>query len=223
MDALSLLETGIDSWNQWRSLHPHAAIDLAHQDLSHGYFFEGNFQGANLTGANLQRACLIGANLSQADLTGADLTDAYLGDANLTGANLSQANLTDTCLDHTDLRTANLLGATLTGADIRTAQLPDPHADPYIDDFINFLAKRQLAPQSPAKASKPIAYSVARYRQSLLRQMIAQIPHLSRLPDRSAATRQQAIRQSAVLVTQPAKKKKPENPNRRRLHKFYIF
>ena len=220
MNALPLLETGIDSWNQWRSHHPHAAIDLAHQDLSNGYFFEGNLQGANLQGANLQRACLIGANLSQANLTGADLTGAYLGDANLTGANLSQADLTDTNLDRADLRTANLLGANITRADIRTARLPDPNADPYVDEVIDFLAKRQLEHPS-AKTVRPAAYSTARYRQSLLRQMIDQMPTLSRESDRTAATRQQAIRQSAVLITQSTQKKKQPSPAS--TLKFYIF
>ncbi|MGB3768967.1 MAG: pentapeptide repeat-containing protein, partial [Phormidesmis sp.] len=202
--------TGIDSWNQWRSHHPNEAIDLSHQDLSHGYFFEGNLQNVNLKGANLQRACLIGANLAGVDLTGADLTGAYLGDANLTGANLSQADLTDANLDRTDLRTANLLGTKITGADIRTAQLPDPNADPYVDEVVSFLAKQRLAPptkdRTQQQSSKTAPHRPTYYRQSLLRQMIARIPPLTNgLSKQSVAMRQQAIRQSAALITKPAK------------------
>ena len=210
MNALSLLEAGIDSWNQWRSQHPNQAIDLSGQDLSHGYFFEGNFKGINLSGANLQRVCLIGADLAGADLAGADLTGAYLGDANLAGTNLSQAILTETNLDRADLRKTNLLGVNLSSADISAAQLPDPNADPYLDIVFELLAKQRASPSQPVShASQPFehpgkstAYKTASYRQSLLRQMIDHLPAIARDSERAVAMRQQAIRQSAVLVTQ---------------------
>ena len=110
MDYLTLLEQGIEQWNQWRSRHPNEACSLIDIDLSHGYFFEGNFQGVDLRGANLQRACLVGANFQNADLTGADLTGAYLGDANFYGANLAHANFTKAALERAAMRQANSTG-----------------------------------------------------------------------------------------------------------------
>ena len=220
-NELSLLETGIEHWNQWRRLHPHHPIDLTEQDLSHGYFFEGNLRGANLQGANLQRACLIGADLQGADLQGADLQGAYLGDANLRGANLSQANLKDANLDRANLQRTNLLGTNIIKADIRTAQLPDPNVDPYMDEVISLLAKARLESVSSNSAAsrspnptKPNAYNTAKYRQSLLQQMLAGSPALTKESARAAKTRQQAIRQSAVIVS-PSRKTIPIHPARR--------
>ena len=214
MNALVLLESGIDNWNQWRSHHPHVPIDLAGQDLSHGYFFEGNLRGANLSGANLQRACLIGADLTSADLTGADLTGAYLGDANLTGANLANANLKAANLDRADLRRTNLVGAKIIEADIRTAQLPDPNADPYVDEIVSLLFEQRLALTMQSKASAPkrrdnSAYSALTYQRFLVHQIITRMSAITQ--DKRAITKcQQAIRQSAVLLP----KVKPRNSKR---------
>lgn len=124
-DCLSLLESGIAHWNEWRARHPDIRCNLARQTLSHGYFFEANFSQMNLSGVNFQRACLIGADFSGADLTGADLTGAYLSDATFCGANLSHTNFTSANLTRADLRQAHLSETQLTDADICTAQLPD--------------------------------------------------------------------------------------------------
>lgn len=104
MDPIDLLRESIESWNQWRSLHPQAPCSLAGEDLSDGYFFEGNFSEVNLRGAKLQRACLIGADFRWADLRGADFTGAYLGEATFYGANLKGADFTGASLERTDLR-----------------------------------------------------------------------------------------------------------------------
>ena len=138
MDYLTLLEQGIESWNQWRAKHPNQACDLENQDLSHGYFFEGNFEGANLRDANLQRACLVGANFKGADLSGADLSGAYLGDANFYGANLAHANFTKTAIERADMRQANLLGTQFTDVDLRSVKLPDPKAEPYSSNIADW-------------------------------------------------------------------------------------
>ena len=218
MNALVLLESGIDNWNLWRSRHPHVPINLAGQNLSHGYFFEGNLRGVNLSGANLQRACLIGADLTSADLTSADLTNAdltgaYLGSANFTGANLSRANLKDANLDRADLRRTNLIGVNIVEADIRTAILPDPNADPYVDEIVNLLFEQRLARSAQSKASiskrGSSAYSTAVYRQSLLHQMIARIPALTQ-HKRAITANQQAVRQSAVVFPKVSKAQ-PQN------------
>lgn len=116
MDYLSLLERGIDSWNQWRDRHLDEPCDLSGLDLSEGYFFEGNFSNVSFKGTNLERACFIGANLRGADLSEANLRGAYMGDANLYGANLSEAELTDTNLNGADLRQTNLQENQIKGA-----------------------------------------------------------------------------------------------------------
>ncbi len=108
MDYLSLLEGGIESWNQWRDRHPDEPCDLSGLDLSEGYFFEGNFSNVSFKGANLERACFIGANLQGANLSQTNLSGAYMGDANLYGADLSEAELTGANLNRADLRQANL-------------------------------------------------------------------------------------------------------------------
>ncbi len=211
MNHLPQLENGIDSWNRWRLKHAEVSCQLAGEDLSHGYFFEGNFRCANLKGVNFQRACLIGADLSGADLSGADLSGAYLGDANLYGANLSHANLTQANLDRADLRCANLLGTRIAEADIRTAKLPDPNVDPYADIFISSLSPVQLAQAKSVEEQSTIAFrkvavagdarlSTAAVRQSLLQQMRIHLQSLTHESPEAALLRQQAIRQSAVLV-----------------------
>ena len=215
MNALSRLELGIDSWNEWRDRHPEEPVDLSNQDLSHGYFFEGNFRGINLKGVNLQRACLIGADLTGADLTGADLAGAYLGDANLYRANLAKANFTDANLDRADLRRTNLLGTHIAGADIRTAQLPDPNADPYMDNVVELVAECRRSSRSDGSqwpAEKRAAERTASYRQSLLHQMIDHLPTLTRDSEQATKMRQQAIRQSAFLVAKPIKSSQPIAP-----------
>jgi uncharacterized protein YjbI with pentapeptide repeats len=53
------LESGVESWNEWREEHPDIVPDL---------------RGVSLLGADLRDANLSNANLSGADLSGADLT-----------------------------------------------------------------------------------------------------------------------------------------------------
>ncbi|MEL6553483.1 MAG: pentapeptide repeat-containing protein [Cyanobacteria bacterium J06621_11] len=154
MNHLTLLQQGIESWNQWRDRHPNAVCDLEGQDLSHGYFFEGNFSGANLKNANLQRACLVGVNFKGADLSGADLSGAYLADANFYGANLSHANLSKTDLDRADIREANLLGTQLAEVDLRHTKLPDPTVNPYSHQVAALLAKTSTPSTAPKSDKK---------------------------------------------------------------------
>jgi WD40 repeat protein len=147
MNCLALLESGIDSWNQWRASHPNEPCDLTGADLSEGYFFEGNFQGAVLTGAKLRRACLIGADFRGADLSEADLSGAYLGDATLYGANLSNANLREANLNKADLRQTNLLKSQISEASTYRAQLPN---------FDKTAAQPILAASTLATLAQPI-------------------------------------------------------------------
>jgi TIR domain-containing protein/pentapeptide repeat protein len=108
---LTILQQGIQAWNQWRQEHPDTRPELAGAQLS-----GVNLQGVNLQGANLSRANLSMADLSNADLGGADLRWANMTGANLQGANLSKASLTnarliDTTLTNTQLRNSDLRGA----------------------------------------------------------------------------------------------------------------
>ncbi len=190
MDYQTLLEQGINYWNQWRSHHPKAACTLEGQDLSHGYFFEGNFEGVNLRGANLQRACLVGANFRSADLTGADLTGAYLGDASFYGANLSHANFAKTALERADMRRANLLGTQLTDTDIRSVKFSDATLDPYGNEIAYLLSQPQVASLPNLKTTVE--------KSSLVRRIAAQLKMLIRAKSETTADWQQDIRLSAV-------------------------
>jgi len=102
-DYLSLLEQGVDAWNEWRSHYPEVK-----PDLSQLYLFEINLSGANLRHSILNRTCLIGANLRGADLQGADLDGAYVSNADLTEASLQNANLSWANFSHANLTNANL-------------------------------------------------------------------------------------------------------------------
>ena len=63
---LKLIEAGPEVWNQWRSDHPGAKIDLAGA-LLHKKDLRGiNLSGANLSAATLSETILIEANLSGA-------------------------------------------------------------------------------------------------------------------------------------------------------------
>lgn len=160
-----------------------------------------------MKGVNFRRACLIGADLRGANLTGANLTGAYLGDANFYGANLSHADLTDANLDRADLRSTCLLGTRIELADIRTAQLPDPSCDAYVDEVAFVLAQATLV--SPTVLSRDDSLERMQHRaaqqavrRSLLQQMSQQMGEqllsLKREHPKARALRQQVIRQSAI-------------------------
>lgn len=207
MNYLTLLEQGIEKWNQWRAGHPNTRCSLEGKDLSHGYFFEGNFQGVNLRGVNLQRACLVGANFRNADLTGADLTGAYLGDANFYGANLAHANFTKASLERADMRCANLLGTQLAEVDLRTVKLPDPTTDPYSVEMARLLASKPITRQ-PLSTLKTVARAKhsrgKRIESTSARtgRLAAQVSSRSRKKSQDIADRQQSIRLSAIPTRQ---------------------
>ncbi len=90
-ELVALLRQGAQAWNDWRSEHREAPLDLS---------------GAALRGLDLSAADLGGA-----DLTGADLRGTLLSQANLAGARLQDANLFKAVLDGADLHKAELSGA----------------------------------------------------------------------------------------------------------------
>lgn len=128
LDHLSMLETGVEAWNQWIYVNPRRHLDLSEANLSKknlegillrkANLFKVNLSGSSLVGANLREANLSRANLGEVDLSKADLREADLSGANLSQANLSQANL-----NRANLRNADLSKATILKADFREARL----------------------------------------------------------------------------------------------------
>lgn len=112
-EHLSILDTGVVAWNEWRKENPSVKPDLMIAPL----------RGADLRGADLNSADLKGADLDSADLGGANLGGANLGSANLSGAKLNDANLTCAVLNNAYLTGANLIGAHLGGAHLNSAHL----------------------------------------------------------------------------------------------------
>jgi uncharacterized protein YjbI with pentapeptide repeats len=147
-EHLTILQQGVEVWNQWRDEHPDiepdltwavlsgtdlakASLDkanlqraiLAQADLTEADLGEAYLEKAFLTAANLTKACLGKATLVGADLAKATLVHADLINADLTVANLADANLRDAALIQADLTGANLTEADLTGANLTEAIL----------------------------------------------------------------------------------------------------
>jgi uncharacterized protein YjbI with pentapeptide repeats len=135
---LTLLEQGVDTWNQWRETQPSANLDLSSAVLSQANLGGINFRGAILRGCDFSEANLLGADLRSSDLQGSNLQGAYLSQANFSEANLtevnfsssylfeadlSRVNLTDANLQWVYLGRADLSGSYLIGADLRDVDL----------------------------------------------------------------------------------------------------
>ena len=117
-EQLSLLQQGVDIWNQWRLDNSNIQPDLSGASLSGMDLSGADLRAANLIGAVLSEADLRRANLQQADLSGADLFKVDLFEANLNRADLRGADLI-----RANLIEANLLEANLTEADFSWADL----------------------------------------------------------------------------------------------------
>jgi hypothetical protein len=137
-EYLSILKSGVSTWNKWRFEHREIIPDLREADLfkanlREADLFKANLREADLRWADLCRAdlseaILIDANLFEADLREANLREAVLSGAALIGANLlrvalSKANLREAVLNGAALIVADLSGATLIGAKLRGADL----------------------------------------------------------------------------------------------------
>jgi uncharacterized protein YjbI with pentapeptide repeats len=117
-EQLSLLQQGVDIWNQWRLDNSNIQPDLSGASLNGMDLSGADLKAANLIGAVLSEADLRRANLQQADLSGADLFKVDLFEANLNRADLRGADLI-----RANLIEANLLEANLTEADFSWADL----------------------------------------------------------------------------------------------------
>lgn len=140
---LSILDLGVENWNQWRNEHPDEQPDLINANLRDRDLSNANFSGAklmwtNLRNTNLTGTIFMGANLSnstlrgaivngtlfsKADLSVASLRGLDLRGANFMGATLYGANLSNTIMHQTWFKEANLIRAQLNSADLRGADL----------------------------------------------------------------------------------------------------
>jgi uncharacterized protein YjbI with pentapeptide repeats len=118
---VSLLEQGVDLWNDWRRQNPDDLPDLSGALLSEANLGGADLTRAILTRANLSRAKLTKANLGEVDLSRAKLARANLSGAHLARADLSRASLTGATLAGANLAGANLLAANLTRANLSSA------------------------------------------------------------------------------------------------------
>jgi hypothetical protein len=143
-DPVSILESGVEAWNQWRRDNPAerpslSGIDFSDRDLTGVNLHEldltdADFYGATLSQANLKMATLTGCDLADVTAVGVDLYKVDLQGSFMTGANLSNAYLNESQMGGADLRGANLSGAkleaaVLVGCDLSGADLSDAILD----------------------------------------------------------------------------------------------
>ncbi len=112
-EQLSILKSGGDAWNAWRTENRGIQIDLRGADL----------QGHDLVQANLAFVDLSEAQLSHANLTQADMSYCRLTSANLSGTNLTRANLNHAVLDSAAVLRADLTAASAIRSSFRGALL----------------------------------------------------------------------------------------------------
>jgi uncharacterized protein YjbI with pentapeptide repeats len=122
---LSILEQGVEAWNQWREANPQVRPNLYNADLYDKQLKGINFARANLVGAHLMRTDLTKADFHFCDLTCANLMAATLDGANLDGADLFCANFARASLRNAQVRRTNLMGAVLVETDLTQAQLTE--------------------------------------------------------------------------------------------------
>lgn len=107
-DQVSLLDQGVEIWNNWRDDNLDVKPDLSDSDLS----------SCDLAGANLKFANLEGVSFYRSDLTGANFSSAKL-----LSAYFERATLNDTCFDKADLLYANLSKAYIENSSFISASL----------------------------------------------------------------------------------------------------
>lgn len=112
---LSILNKGVQAWNEWRRLNPDIEVDLSGAILGGRNFEFINFQGVNLKGAYLPNSSLRNANLCEANISGIFLFKSDIREANLRGA-FSE----DSPERRTDFREVNA-----EGADLQNIRIPN--------------------------------------------------------------------------------------------------
>lgn len=128
INHLTILNQGLDDWNEWRKAAPEIIPDLREENFNNfdfsGYDLTGvNFENASLKQASFSNTPLYQAIFSGADLSEVNLTRKMLSDTSLAGANLSCSILSESVLDGSDLSYANLEGVDLSDASLQQANL----------------------------------------------------------------------------------------------------
>lgn len=124
-EQLSILEQGVEVWNEWRQDNPDVLIDLEGANLRHKHLEKINLSQANLENANLSFANLQKANLAFSGFKNTILSFASLDGANLSAAYFEKTYLEDASLDGAIMTGANFNKAILTNSNLKNAYLVD--------------------------------------------------------------------------------------------------
>lgn len=124
-EHLSILEKGVDVWNEWRQNNSHINPDLSNSNLKGktlvgANFLNAGFENSNLSLTDLSMANLTGAQFLKADLSHSIFKNAIISDTSFSYADLSFANCAECVLFKTDFIRANL-----SSTDFSNAQLLD--------------------------------------------------------------------------------------------------
>lgn len=117
-EHLAILRQGVETWNQWRNVHPAITPNLNGADVRWM-----DLRGANFQWSQLNQARLDGAKLDSADFSGADLNKALMNGVHLYNADFSSAHLNEADLSRAELSKVNFFGAGLSRAILRGANL----------------------------------------------------------------------------------------------------
>lgn len=115
---LTILEQGVEKWNQWRLENPEIEPDLSEANL-----VKANLNGVDLSKANLRATIAIDASLAFSNLSRAKLVEADLSKAELVAVLFNEADLNRATLNNAKLKGARFYGAKLGKANLREADL----------------------------------------------------------------------------------------------------
>jgi uncharacterized protein YjbI with pentapeptide repeats len=127
-DHVTILNQGVEAWNEWRQEN-HATIpDLRGVDLSKQKLDKANFSDVNFEKFKNEEKIILTASFNRSSLRNADFSRANLKRSNFSGADLSNATLDDAnlfCAEMigTTLNEATLRGSILSEAAIKVAEL----------------------------------------------------------------------------------------------------
>lgn len=111
-EHLSILNRGVEVWNQWREEHPEIRPDFENASFrGFGYDLRGiNFKKSNLRGVDIAHT-----NLSAAILDEADLTFAFIAEVDFVGASFKQTYFNMSDVGTCDFSKADLTKASMSG------------------------------------------------------------------------------------------------------------
>jgi hypothetical protein len=121
-EHLTILEQGVEKWNQWRKETPDTTPELTWADLSRARLNKINLSNTDLTSADMFAAVLSEADLSGAKLSGTNLSWANLSNVNFSGAMLNAAKLNGANLNEADFSHAEVGYTTFGENDLRVVK-----------------------------------------------------------------------------------------------------